>query len=268
MAPTDTDKGQAKQQQQQQAEAAAAAAAAVAAVADVVAAADQPAKVVAATADQPAPAAAVPPQCSAPAPAAGKPYVPYRAVDFASLPYQPMIKDTTARLYAVPIEPPVRALTPPVATASDMDDDMPFLYLAPTGDFKAFLKRSEDAVLAACIANKASWFAKSLDDDALRRGFKSFFRAEDGAFKLKVPADVGCFDAAGAPVGREDVPSGSVVRAVLELSRVCFGRHEFGVTWKLVQLKLVPTVCLIVPEEEDPAPPAESDSDSDAHEFM
>ena len=194
----------------------------------------------------------------------------FRTVHFDALNFQPMVKDNTARLYAVPIDPPVRVLSPPVKTASDMDDDVPFVLLEPKGEFAAFLKASETAILDACLANKATWFATAHDDDALRRGFKSFFRAEDGAFKVKVPADAGCFDAAGAPVGREDVKAGSHVRAVLEMARVCFGRHEFGVTWKVVQVKLVPTVCLIaedahVEPEDDPA---KSDSDSDANEFL
>ena len=185
-----------------------------------------------------------------------------------------MVKDTSARLYIVPVEPALTIISPPVQTTTSLEDDVPFVYIEPKGAFADFLKQSEDTILDACLANKATWFATQHEDDALRRGFKSFFK-EDGTFKLKVPNDAAFFDAKGQPIGREDVPAGTTVRLALELSRVCFGRHEFGSTWKLLQAKLVNTECLITEEEEEPAEAAEAvpedpsiDDDSDAHEFL
>jgi hypothetical protein len=201
--------------------------------------------------------------------------VPYRAADLGAMSFAPMIKDTSARLYVVPIQPPLIVTTPPVTTASAFEDDLPFVYITPKGAFGDFLKKSEDAVLTACLANKKTWFATQHDDDALRRGFKTFFK--DDTFKLKVPSDAGFFDAKGAPIDREDIPVGATVRCALELSRICFGRHEFGSTWKLVQAKVVETQCLIqddAPDDDDkeeapePTLEPELDSDSDANEFL
>lgn len=192
---------------------------------------------------------------------------PYRAVDFSSMTFGSMVKDTSARLYVVPIDPPVQIVSPPLQTTTAFEDGVPFVYVDPKGDFAAFLKQSETAVLDACLANKATWFATQHDDDALRRGFKTFFK-DDGTFKIKVPTDVPLFDACNRPVDRDAVPAGTTIRCALELSRVCFGRHEFGSTWKLLQAKLVETQCLIVDDEPEAPEEADVDSDSDANEFL
>lgn len=190
----------------------------------------------------------------------------FRRVDLSGLTYAPMIKDTSARLYVVPIDPPLRIQTTPVALATSLEDpDVPFVYLSPDASLAAFFKKTEKAIEDACVVNKTAWFAAKFEDDLLRRGFKSFYG--DSGFKIKVPSDVACFDSKQQPIGREDVPAGSVVRAVLELSRICFGRHEYGATWKLIQLQVVETTCLI--QAEDVQPPAEpEDDDSDANEFL
>jgi hypothetical protein len=191
----------------------------------------------------------------------------YRRVDLSGLAYAPMIKDTSARLYVVPIDPPLRIQTTPVALATSLEDpEVPFVYLSPDASLAAFFKKTEQAIEDACVANKTAWFAAKFEDDLLRRGFKSFFG--DAGFKVKVPSDVACFDSQQKPIGREDVPAGSVVRAVLELSRVCFGRHEYGATWKLIQLQVVETKCLIQAEEVQPPAEADDDADSDANEFL
>jgi len=197
------------------------------------------------------------------------PVQPFRKVDVATIQYGSITKDTSARLYVVPIEPSIRIQTTPVALAGSLEDPaVPFVYLKPEGALRDFFVGVEKAVGDACIANKAEWFAvaKHLEDDVLRRGFKSFFG--DAGFKVKVPEDVACFDAAKRPIGREEFPEGSVVRAVLELSRVCFGRHEYGCTWKLQQVQLVPMECLIEDEPVDDTPEDDPGSDSDVNEFL
>ena len=197
------------------------------------------------------------------------PALPFRSVDLSTLAYGPMIKDTSARLYVVPLDPPLLIQTTPMTLATSLEDpSVPFAYVSPDAALTAFFQEAEKTVADACIANKAEWFAvaKTLEDDVLRRGFKSFFG--DSGFKLKVAPDVPCFDASKQPIGREDVPAGTVVRAILELSRVCFGRHEYGATWKVAQLQVVPTECLIVTDEVDDAPEDPTGSDSDIDEFL
>ena len=196
---------------------------------------------------------------------------PFRKVDPTALAYGSMIKDTSARLYVVPLEPALTIQTTPVTLATSLEDaSVPFVYLTPDASLAAFFRAVEATVGDACVEHKNEWFAvaKTLEDEVLRRGFKSFFG--DAGFKVKVPEEVACFGADKRPLGREDVPAGTVVRAVLELTRVCFGRHEYGATWKLVQLQVVPTQCLIDDEPVDDSVDDVPDggSDSDVNEFL
>jgi hypothetical protein len=196
--------------------------------------------------------------------------IPYRSVDLSSITYGSMIKDTSARLYVVPVSPQITIQTTPMTLTTSLEDPgVPFVYVSPDAGLTKFFQDTENVIADACISHKNEWFAvaKNLEDDVLRRGFKSFFDVDKG-FKLKVAPDVPCFDASKNPIGREDIPAGTVVRAILELSRVCFGKHEYGANWKITQLQCVPTQCLIETEDipEDVAP--EEASDSDIDEFL
>jgi hypothetical protein len=195
--------------------------------------------------------------------------IPYRSAR-VDLEYAPMIKDTSARLYVVPLVRPLVVQTTPVALATGLEDpEVPFVYLNPDAKLAAFFRETETVIADACIARKQDWFAiaKNLEDDVLRRGFKTFFDADKG-FKVKVPTDVACFDASKAPIGREDIGAGTTVRLVLELARVCFGRHEYGAAWRVAQVQLVDTRCLIVDDPVDDLVADESDDDSDINEFL
>ena len=156
------------------------------------------------------------------------------------------------KLYVVRLDPPVLVQTPPVTLAtSPFDSDgepLSFVYLAPRGDLLAWMRNAEAAVLDACVARKKEWFRKALDDGAVRAGFKTFFRDGDKV-KVRVPPDACVFAADRCtPVPAADaLVAGATVHGVLELSRVCFGRTEFGAQWKLVQAAAPapPPRCLI-----------------------
>ena len=195
--------------------------------------------------------------------------IPYRSVDLQALSYGPMIKDTSARLYVVPLTTELRIQTTPMTLTTSLEDpSIPFVYVSPDASLTKFFQDTEASIANACISHKNDWFAvaKNLEDDVLRRGFKSFFDPEKG-FKLKVASDVPCFDASKNPIGREDIPADTVVRAILELTRVCFGKHEYGANWKITQLQCVPTECLIETEDVPEDIPEEA-SDSDIDEFL
>lgn len=197
--------------------------------------------------------------------------VPYKSVQISKQTFGQVTKDVSARLFVVPIEPPVRIQTTPVVLTTSIEDpDVPFVYIQGDQNMMKFFKQTEQDIEDVCIANKKEWFtlAKDLDDEVLRRGYKSFFTQQ--GFKVKVAQDVPCFDVNRKPIGREDIPKDSTVRMVLELSRISFGRHEFGVAWRVVQLQLVPVECLIQDGPEDDMEPVEHDDDilSDIGEFM
>lgn len=196
----------------------------------------------------------------------------YKTVQITQQNFGEVTKDTSARLFVVPIDPPVRIQTTPVVLTTSIEDpQVPFVYIQGDQNMMTFFQQTEQDIEDVCIANKKQWFtlAKDLDDEILRRGYKSFF-AQQG-YKVKIAPDVPCFDANRRPIGREDISENSTARMVLEMSRISFGRHEFGVTWKVIQLQLVPVECMIL-DDDLPAPPEEDlhddiQSEIDAAEF-
>lgn len=211
---------------------------------------------------QPLEDAAAPPASPPAAVAAAQTSVrSFKGVCLDSLAFDPVERE--GKLYVVKLRPKIVVVTPPMTLASSLVDadgePLPFASLAPPAQLAAFLRRVEAAALDACIANKAEWFRKDLDDDALRAGFKSFLRA-NGTFKVKVPDEVAAFDASKKPVAPGDVAAGAQVRGILELAKLSFGKTEFGAMWKLVQLRemSVPE-CLI----DDTGDDDESEDDDD-----
>jgi hypothetical protein len=191
----------------------------------------------------------------------------YKHVDVAALEFSALEKDN--KVYVSRLEPGLRIQTPPVTIAGLSVADAPFAFLAASGPFATFLRDIEARVLDHCVRDKAALFpGKDIDDDALRHNFKSFFR-DDGSIKVKVLPDVAVFDSARAPLAREDIDDGSHVRCLLELTRICFGRQEFGVMWRVDQVQAVEVPeCLIddAADEECADPPGDDD-DTEASEF-
>lgn len=180
----------------------------------------------------------------------------YTTVDLAAQAFEPLAKQN--KLYVAALAPPLTVLTPPVQLASALDaHGGDFAFLRPVGAFAGWLRDAEARVLDACIANKAAWFRKDVDDDALRHNFKSFFR--DDEFKVR-SAGVAVFGVDGAPAGAEEATEGRHVRCVLELARVCFGRQEFGAMWRLVQARLVDVPPCLIQDDADA-----DDEAADAH---
>lgn len=182
-------------------------------------------------------------------------------------------------VYAARLARPLVVQTPPLTLASALEDEdgqpAGHAYLQLPRAFADFAREVEDLVLHACLANKHEWFRRALSDDALRARFKEFCKAS-GHLKVRVPRDALVFDQAGQVVDRGQVTQGDAVRAILQLSRVCFGRTEFGAMWTLVQAQVAPPPppppkCLIDPSAEgcgDPAPDASAaDADVDS-EFL
>lgn len=194
----------------------------------------------------------------------------YKSVDVSTLAFEPLAKEN--KLYVARLAAPLLVQTPPVQLATSVDPEVPFVYVRPAGQFREFLAGVEAWVLDTCLQKKEEWLRKDVDDDALRHNFKSFFKGDD--FKLKVGPELAVFDAAKDPAGAEEAEEGRHVRCVLELSRVCFGRQEFGAMWRLVQAQLVEVPpCLIDDaaddgEPEDGSEVASETSDDPDGEFV
>ena len=179
--------------------------------------------------------------------------------------------------YVVRLLAPLVVLTPPVALNAPLtgpdDEPAPFSWVAPTGQFDEFLRCVEGAMLEACIANKGAWLRKVTDDDSLRASFKSMF--SDNGFKVKLPADLAVFDSTGALMDPAEVQAGAVVKGILVLKQLVFGRTEFGAVWRMTQARVVPQPKCLIAADEDPEPagppePEHDDpaGDSEVDEFM
>lgn len=191
----------------------------------------------------------------------------FKTVSLDTVAFEPVAKHN--KMYVANLTEPLVVQTPPVRLASALGGEEPFALLKPTGQFAQFLKDAEAHVLEAALQHKADWFRRAVDDEALRHNFKSFFR--DGEFKVKVQGEVAVFGPDKQLLGPEEAVPGACVRCVLELTRVCFGRQEFGAMWRLLQAQVVhEPECLIVEEPEDDAsePGDDPPADAEEQEFM
>lgn len=185
----------------------------------------------------------------------------YQGVDIASAHFEPVAKQ--GKLYVANLTEPLLVETPPVQLATSFDPEVPFLHIKPQGAFADFLATAERHILDRCIAHKAEWFRKELDDDALRHNFKSFFR--DGEFKVKAQeAELAVFGVDRCPAAPVELVAGRHVRCVLELARVCFGRQEFGAMWRLAQARVVEVPPCMLADDRD-ASEADTDVGEDDH---
>lgn len=180
----------------------------------------------------------------------------------------------TGNAYSARLRHPVLVQTPAVVLLSSLDDaDVGHAHLKVSSSprFVQFVERVEEALLATSLQSKDAWFRHEVHDDVLRASFRSFYKA--GALRVRVPQDALVFDEEGRVAGRDAVLTGSTLRCLLELSKVTFGRTEYGAMWSLVQAQVVPPPppppppaapkCLIDPDlerddEEDEMPELES----------
>lgn len=186
----------------------------------------------------------------------------YLSADLSALDLGPSTKEH--RVYVAPLDPPLTVQTPPVTLASSLDPEhgATFALLATSGAFLDFVRATEAAVLDRVVEKRAELLRKEVDPDALKTNFKSFVD-DSGVLRVKVADDLAVFDAAGQVVGHEELPDGSRVRCVLELSRVCFGRAEFGAVWRVKQVQRVAGGPCLITAEPDGDSHGEEEPDED-----
>lgn len=190
----------------------------------------------------------------------------YSAVDLEALPLaeKPGKIDNTL---VVPFSPPVRiqtdlltAVTPLSTRAEDGTCEvLPSLTARASGDFLAFLKKFEAAVLATAKANAGKWWPRrNLDAGVIENGHKTYMKGKD-VFKLKVDftGDPIVWNLKSEPQESDVLTPGQQFWAVLEAQRVVIGRSEFGLVWRLHQVMHKPmAACVVRPQEARQRPSA------------
>ena len=184
----------------------------------------------------------------------------YTSVDLSSaLSVGAATKDN--KVYIAALDAPLIIQTPPVTLASQLHHDSVFAHLSVPDQFHAFLTSVETALLDAVVSRKTEVLGgRAVSDETLRANHKSFLVGESEdhdvpkALKVRVSDALEVFDSSKQAVGIEDACEGCRVRCVLELSRVCFGRAEWGGMWRLTQVQVCSKECLIVDEADGTEP--------------
>ena len=168
-------------------------------------------------------------------------------------------------VYAALAEPLYVVTSPQKLTAVDLD--LKTAHVDCSDSVRDFISALEKRVADVVVANKSAWFPAASgkktepEDAAIRARFKSFF-LPSGDYRFKLSLDAEAFGDSGAPIDIAEVEAGARVRLVLEVTRVSFGKREYGVSIRIKQLRVArQPVCLIV---DDDTPSHENpDYDSD-----
>lgn len=102
----------------------------------------------------------------------------------------------------------------------------------------SMLKSVEDFVLQQLKLNKDEWFVnKGIDDVFLENGLTSTV-LKSNVYRFRLMDDVQVYDGAKNPMKVDDVKKGDVFKCIIQLTGLWFTPSRWGVTWKVMQMKL------------------------------
>ena len=187
----------------------------------------------------------------------------FKTLDVSSIAFEPLRKD--GRIYAAPLKNgPIRIQTPPVLIKSTVEG---VAWLAPTGPFQKFLSDVEAHLQHKAREDAVSW---GLQEDQVATSFKSFFRAEDGAFKVRMHPEFAAFSPEGELIEESEEFKDTTARLLVELDKLSIGKTEMGGLWRVIQLRVTspPPPCLIDFDVEVPDDDEEAAQENDDDEFV
>lgn len=116
-----------------------------------------------------------------------------------------------------------------------------------TKRFVDFLQKFDDLSVSRACVESSNWFGKKIDKTIIKDLYNSQLKhTKDGdgmraKLIMKNNEFVGdVFDFNKQPITIQAVQPGSTVQAIIECVGMYFINKEFGITWKVVQLKLQP----------------------------
>ena len=116
-------------------------------------------------------------------------------------------------------------------------------------NIKEFLTAFDTKIIDTASYNSFSWFKKSMHGSVIKELFKPQMK-QNGKypplFRVKIPMKNGAFDGKVYNNNQEeisihDIEKGCKIQAIIENTGIYFVAKDFGVTWKVIQLKVFPS---------------------------
>lgn len=115
-------------------------------------------------------------------------------------------------------------------------------------NMKEFLTTFDSKIIKTATQNSFSWFKKSMHESIVKELFKSQMK-QNGKypplFRVKIPMknnefDGKVFNNKQEEISIHNIEKGCKVQAIIENTGIYFVSKDFGVTWKVIQLKVFP----------------------------
>jgi len=115
--------------------------------------------------------------------------------------------------------------------------------------FKKFLADLDLLNVQTAVNNSTKWFKKNIPHDTVQTLYSPCMKQNNDKyppmFRSRFPTDAGkfvgdVFDVNKNLVSQEAITPGCEVEAIVELVGIYFVAKEFGVSWKVIQLKVFP----------------------------
>ena len=110
-------------------------------------------------------------------------------------------------------------------------------------DFKKFLKTFDNKNIETATMHSKQWFKKLLDKEVVKDLYKE--QLHDNTFVAKFPTKDGkfigeVFNSCDEPIEAEKIEPGCSIQAIIECVGMYFIPKQFGITWKIHQVKIFP----------------------------
>lgn len=116
-------------------------------------------------------------------------------------------------------------------------------------NMKEFLTSFDTKIIDTASYNSFSWFKKSMHGSVIKELFKPQMK-QNGKypplFRVKIPMKNGIFDGKvynnkQEEISIHEIEKGCKIQAIIENTGIYFVAKDFGVTWKVIQLKVFPS---------------------------
>jgi len=109
--------------------------------------------------------------------------------------------------------------------------------------FIEYMSDFEDAMLKTVKQKKDEWFPdKDISDEwldqAFHSGFKQVKKSTDATAKLRISKELLIYTSERKETGLNDIHDGSKIAVIIHMDGIWFTKSRFGLTWKVVQIKV------------------------------